>query len=383
MVVLYVFFRDYVPVSDALHWHMMAMNFLDGKGLIISDQLRAYRTPLPGLYFAAIYTVVGISTLAVQAVNTLLGVITVGLAYDLVRRSFSGDAAIPAALLVAFWPTGLLYTPQLLSETLFVFLLMLALWLAWVFRTWAAIWLSLVGLVLGAATLTRQTGLIIAGAVGGWALWDGSFGEVRLKLLRPVMILFFLMIAILPWTVRNYLLIGKFIPLTSEGGSSLWIANNPMADGTGAEKVKDMPTIRALPEVERGAAYQSLAVQFIRENPAQFVRLSLRRLLYFWHLGYHGEGLAEIGFLLVYLPMLALACVGVWRGWEVNRAAALLLLTVPAALTLVHMFFLPVGRYRLPAEMVACLFAGLAISRIWERTGGFRSCFSMSSSAAT
>jgi hypothetical protein len=144
-----------------------------------------------------------------------------------------------------------------------------------------------------------------------------------------------------------------------------------MADGTGVGgKFSKDPQIETLPEVNRGRAYQQLAIRFIAEDPLRFSGLTLRRLLYFWHLGYHAEGLTEIIFLLVYLPMLGLATIGVWRGWRSNPDGVLLLLTVPVSLTIVHAVFLPVGRYRLPAELVLCMLAGVGAAWVFSEVTG-------------
>jgi hypothetical protein len=76
---------------------------------------------------------------------------------------------------------------------------------------------------------------------------------------------------------------------------------------------------------------------------------------------------------VVYVPMLGLAALGVWRGWRLNRDAILLLLVVPITLTLVHIVFLPVGRYRLPAEMAMCMIAGVGAAWSFSKViGRFR-----------
>jgi 4-amino-4-deoxy-L-arabinose transferase-like glycosyltransferase len=371
LLVVFLFFGDYHPREDAAQWELAAQNFLNGRGLIVSEDLKAYRTPLPGLYIATIYAIFGPSVRAVQIANVFLGVFTVWLGYDLVRRSFGIIPARWSALCVSLYPLLLFYTGTLLSETLGIMLLALALWLVWLLRNKSATWFAPVGVVLGLAALTRQTALPIAVVIVLWTL-VGRQTSGWLRRLSPALIILTLMVLTLtPWTVRNYLVFGKLVPLTSQAGLSLWIANNPMADGTGvggkgdAEgKVLFIPEVDALPEVEVGSAYQKLAVQFIRENPLRFAQLALWRLQYFWHLGYHGEGLAEIVFLVIYLPMLGSAAIGAWTGWWHDRNAVLLLLTVPLALTAIHMVFLPVGRYRLPAELIMCMFAGVGVHTI-------------------
>jgi hypothetical protein len=181
------------------------------------------------------------------------------------------------------------------------------------------------------------------------------------RCLPGLVMLAFVVLTIAPWVMRNYMVLGRFVPLTTAGGWNLWVANNPQADGTTkvAQKAYRIPEVAALPEVERGRVYQQRALQFIEDHPGQFLRLMLGRWLWLWHFGYHGDGLAEIAFLAIYLPMLALAAMGAWVGWRSNRDATLLLLVVPVSVTAVSMVFVPSGRYRLLAELIICMLAGI------------------------
>lgn|GEM_PF-435357 len=371
--VVLTLFADYEPVGDAIHFHIMAKNFLSGRGLIVDEARLAYRTPVPALYVAVIYAISDSSVRAVQIANIFLGVVTVWLAYDLVRRIFGVGPARWAGLFVALYPTFLLYTGQLLSETLILLLIALALWLAWWAHNGSLIRFSLVGVVIGLAALTRQTALPLGVLISLWILLTRRRNWLQ-RLSPPLVILVCAVLTVAPWTLRNYILLGEFVPLTSLGGVSLWIANNPTAEGTGQDysAFPHVPELDTLPETERGDAYQRLAIQFIEKNPLRFIKLALRRLQWFWHLGYHGEGLAEVVFLVVYLPMLGMAAIGVWKGWRLNRDAVLLLLTVPVALTAVHMVFLPAGRYRLPAELVLCMLAGIGAAWCVTAVAGSR-----------
>ena len=376
LLVVFILFGDYFPTEDAADWHLAAQNLLAGHGLIYTKGFRAYRTPVPAVYFAAIYSVFGVSVRAVQIANVFLGVLTVWLIYDLVRRSFGIVPARWAAVLVSCQPALLLYTGQLLSETLVIMLLALALWLVWGLRNRPTYWVATVGIVLGVAVLTRESMLPIAVLIALWTFVDRQ-GKGWLQTIAPAsLILVFLALTLTPWMIRNYLIFDRFVPLTTKGGLSLWTANNPLADGTGREQealeIQGLKILRfnALPEAERGFVAQKMAIQFITENPLKFFQLSLQRLSYFWHIRYRGEGLAEITFLAIYLSMLALDVVGAWLGWRSNRDATLLFLILPVSLTLVHMVFLPVGRYRLPADLILCVFAGYGMHWIFSRAFG-------------
>ena len=87
------------------------------------------------------------------------------------------------------------------------------------------------------------------------------------------------------------------------------------------------------------------------------LKVSARRLIYFWHLDYHGGGTAEIFFMLVWYPLLALMLFGIGWAWRNNRNALMLLLCVPVGFSLLQLIFPPVGRYRLPVEFVVLIFA--------------------------
>jgi 4-amino-4-deoxy-L-arabinose transferase-like glycosyltransferase len=375
LLVVLVVYHDYQIANDAFHWHSMAVNFLNGRGLVVAKELVPYRTPLPALYQAGVYALFGISTQAAQIANAIIGTFTVLLVYDLTRRALGPGPARWSALLTALYPMILLYTGQLISETLFLLLVSLALWLAWTsiggsFWRW-----GLLGLVLGLAVLTRQTAAVIGLMVSGWVFFYCGEKMLIRRLAAAGFVLLLMALTVSTWVARNYLVSGRLI-LTAQGGDSLWLANNPYSDGTEGETsgqpVYIIPAFEAMPEIERSAAYQNKAISWIRENPGRFLSLIPRRMIWLWHLTYHAQNsiLSEVAFLVVYYPVLLLAIIGSIKTWELYRPWLLLLLTVPVALTLVHAVYLPVGRYRLPVELVLCILAGTGFFSILKKESG-------------
>jgi len=370
-VVLF-FYSDYQITNDAVQWHKMAVHFLQGKGLVFHNELVPHRTPLPALYLAGVYAIFGISTPAAQIVNSILGVVTVFLIYDLVNRPLGPKPARWSALFVSFYPMILLYTGQLISETLFLFLIALALWLA--YRSIdRSIWhWGLTGLVLGLTILTRQPAVLIGAVLAVWVIFFSTKQTLIKRVSAGAMVLICMTLTTSIWVVHNYIKSGR-LALTGQGGDSLWLANNPHADGTESEhsssqSVYIIPEFEDLSEVERGAAYQDAAINWIRDNPWQFLSLIPRRMVWFWHITYHSQNdvLQELAFLAIYLPILGLGIIGAVKTWKSDRAWLQLLLTVPIALTLVHAIYLPAGRYRLPVELVLCVLAGPGLVAIIE-----------------
>jgi hypothetical protein len=102
-----------------------------------------------------------------------------------------------------------------------------------------------------------------------------------------------------PWLVRNYLVLGGWVPLRSNFGMELLLGNNPDATGTTFGTYPNDPNsliFRHHPYVNKGeqAHYKELgelayykekqqqALQWIGEHPVQFVGLTVRRFRWYW-----------------------------------------------------------------------------------------------------
>lgn len=81
---------------------------------------------------------------------------------------------------------------------------------------------------------------------------------------------------LLPWLIRNYTLGLGPATLSTAGGLNLWMGNNPDAihgGFTGAGR-----RMGRLSEADANAAYRSLAIAWISENPVRYARLCTVRL---------------------------------------------------------------------------------------------------------
>ena len=102
-----------------------------------------------------------------------------------------------------------------------------------------------------------------------------------------------------PWTVRNYLVFDKFIPLRGNFGLALAIGHNPMADGSTFITSIDDPNnptmamhpftsweerqrLSAMGEANYMAARGQEAIDWIRANPGRTFELTLQRTRLFW-----------------------------------------------------------------------------------------------------
>jgi 4-amino-4-deoxy-L-arabinose transferase-like glycosyltransferase len=122
-------------------------------------------------YVAVLYRLLGPGPLYVPLINASLGVGTAAVAYALARRHGDRSTAEVAALLVGFWPSGVLWSSQILKDSMVTFLMLVSLDL--VLRTWearrAAVLLPAGCLVASVALLTRNRPHVAAALTGrGW-----------------------------------------------------------------------------------------------------------------------------------------------------------------------------------------------------------------------
>src|SRR5439155_1640206 len=126
------------------------------------------------------------------------------------------------------------YGPRaLLIEPLLTTLAFAALWLAveGVARG-RALLLAAAGLAAGLAALTRGTMLFLPPLLAGYVLrFAPGDGRARARLaLAP---LGAALLAILPWAARNRAVLGEAVPVSTNGGISLWASYNPSSRGLG------------------------------------------------------------------------------------------------------------------------------------------------------
>src|SRR5206468_12248604 len=127
------------------------------------------------------------------------------------------------------------YVPILATEIFYTALLLLAVPLAVRAQTFAR--LLLAGVVFGIATLTKaQTLFLPAVLFAGWWLFAGSRPHLGSWIGRAAVIYATMAMVILPWTVRNYLIFGEFVLISTNGGGTLLSGNNPSAWGDYTEQ---------------------------------------------------------------------------------------------------------------------------------------------------
>ena len=289
---------DVTPSSDADWYFARADMLAAGRGYLSNSGVAtAYWPPGWPLALSAVFRVLGTSTIAVGLFNLIAAVIAGWLTYDLGRKLFgtqsagSEPAGRTALLLLAVYPNSILYVPLALTEVFYTTLLLGGCWLL-IARKGA--WrIAVAGAVFGFAMLVKTQTLVVVPLIFAIGLWrEGNVWRRVPGIVGRAAILFaFAALVVAPWTLRNHRELGAWVAVSTNGGITLLTGNNDSARG-GFNP--DDPIVTALDartdlnELQYDAEAARLGKQWIKEHPAQFVKLMPLKLLRLW--GPDGEG---------------------------------------------------------------------------------------------
>jgi len=364
---------------DGSTYHSIAMNLVVGRGFSqdgVNPTL--FVAPLYPFLLAGVYTLAGVHPLLVELLQVLFGVASAWLAWLITRALFGRVPGLIAFVLVLFMPELMVINTYFYTESLFIFLFLLAIWLAMRVLERPAWPLPLLaGLAGGLATLTRGVTMLMPLLLFVALLLRhrGFWLSFRHSLVYGL----FFVLPILPWTLRNYQTFGAAVPVAVGSGDVLWTGNYRPHDGRYSyEKtmaVMDSMTA-GLDQVDRDQLLTGEALKHIKADPLAAARLMVKKFFRFWFWVYEGApsgmkrqggGLVQFLLALSYYPILLLFCAGVWLSRRRWRELAFIHLLLGYYMAL-HVAMLVVPRYRIPVLPLLIFFAAFAL---WEAGGRF------------
>ncbi len=200
---------------DTIYYDTAAQNLVKGNGFgpsVYFQNLYDHYClePLYPLFLACAYSMFGHSLLAARMYQVVLGMAVLLLLYVISKRMFSPQSAKWVLLYGAIYPffvyiTGFLYITQL-----FTLLIVLQVFIFYLFeQSQRAGWLVAGGVVLGLAVLARPIYLLGLPLFYMWVFF-ACRGRFAKKLLFVSLAVLFTLLALTPWTIRNYVVFDKF-----------------------------------------------------------------------------------------------------------------------------------------------------------------------------
>jgi 4-amino-4-deoxy-L-arabinose transferase-like glycosyltransferase len=402
-VVVIVATPDYQPLFDAADYDRHGVSIADGHGYPGPQggpptEPTAFRPPLYPLALAGVHLLGGGWT-AGRLLGAVLGVATVLLVFVISRRLWGQRVALVAGAIVAVFPPLVIFSATLLSESLFLPLMLGVLLAVLQYREDPRLrWALLAGVLCGLAALTRSNGalLVLGAGVGVWILRP-KFS--RAAVAAPVAVGLAALLVVAPWVARNSLVFDRPVGLSTQGGVVLAGTFNAeardMADHPGRPRrpwkldtFRDIYSQGDLDEAERSTRLTSRGLHYIEEHPGYAVETAGWNVLRVfdivhsgsWRRVLGGPGLQGLGVEPLISPVVplsayvlsALALLGVaaqagvlGRGRRVPAFVWLfpLLMVLPA----IAVWGLP--RYRAVVDPFLVMLAAMGIVAVAEFVG--------------
>jgi 4-amino-4-deoxy-L-arabinose transferase-like glycosyltransferase len=298
------------PVYDAVAYSRIAQSLDQGRGFTAGPHATQpsdnYSPGLP-LFVAGLYEVTGVHERFARVVLALIGSLSVPFSYLIGRRLSGPPAGLIGAGAVAIYPAFLEYQGMLMSEPLAATLLCAAvlsmLWAADVDRLrlcggWRgegrsktyisstgpppprgdprARWL-VPGVLLGATAMVRPEYLAVVFLVALVVFGRGARRKWRRSLAQAAVLLAGAVLLIAPWTIRNALALGRFVPLSTGGGQVLF-SGTYLPSGGDPQKV-GQAVLERHPGLRRRLAAKYLPPHAAPTLSAVLARVRLEQIL--------------------------------------------------------------------------------------------------------
>jgi hypothetical protein len=308
----------------------------------------------PLLYAAGFYATAGAREGTARIIELLLGLATIVVVYLLGRRIACRPAGLLAAFAVAIYPPFIHSVGALYSEPP----AMLTLPAAVLSFLWAsdglvgglsrARWL-VPGLLFGLTAMFRPEYLLVGLAFALLALIRiGRARGWKPGLAGAALLVAALLLPIVPWAIRNQVVLHRTVPISTGGGKALYVGTFLPADGeyqrvkailakrylnreydphSGAlEKVNPTPLFNRVadryPDLPRDSALGKVGKQnfsrYFSEDPIGYLAMTARKAWRMWSAGI-GEAMESTAGRLTQTLIVILAIAGLavlaWRRW--------------------------------------------------------------------
>lgn len=375
---------------DSRYYDAWALSI--SRGNIIGNDA-FYGLPLYPYILGLLYSLFGHSIEIARFSQAVFDAVSCYLLFLVGKYYFSKPVGVAAALVFAFYGMAIFFNAFLVSTSLamlLVLLILLTLHSILVKATYPR-W-AFLGLLIGVTALTNSSVLLFSLFIAAWAFISGnpaakkrlipSLGVMTVALLFPLSLS----------TVHNYAAARDFVPLTSHAGITFYAGNNPLSQGTYripghfgddvehtrvvTKKIAEEKTGRRLKPSEVSGYWFNEGIRFIRENPARYLRLALRKVYFFWWTREIPESFplsaarehasvlrfAPFGFAII-SPLSLLGMALSFR--REDRTLPILYLYILSIQVSSVLYFINT-RYRLAIEPVLILFAVNGIVRLYE-----------------
>ncbi len=396
-VVIVLATPHFSPLEDSVAYDTDAVRLattgsLPGSQETLHAGPTAFYPPGFPLVLSVLYRIVGTGTSRWEAARLLeagLGALAVLLIGLIATRVWDCCVGLVAAGIAAVCPSLVLIGTSILSESLFVALLLAAVWAALVYREERRLrWALFAAVMVGAGALTRGNGLLMVLPVG-WLLLGTAPRRSARAWRAPLVLVGVVVVMLAPWTVRNLHRFHRFVPVATETGYTLEGTFNAAVQ----TRERRWPAMWVMPQPETQRLYRQNphadeasisdtltgdALGYIRRHPVSLLHTAYWNTVRLLDLTPSIERAYApyeryptwLALLSVYAFWALLPLIAAGALTRRARAAPRALWAVPVVLYLSTVFLLGMTRGRSPADPFLVMLAALAVVAAWGRLRG-------------
>jgi 4-amino-4-deoxy-L-arabinose transferase-like glycosyltransferase len=389
------FHGEPLQIHDERDYDALAVNLVrHGQFAFEPGVPTSLRPPLYPAFLAMIYKISGEQNhTAVRLVQVALSLATVWLVFLLARRVYDGRTALWAAGLFALYPSLLVATQFVLTETLFTLLLCLALLLLAHYLDsggWRR--LAALGVVLGLSALTRSVLWLFPPFLFLFLLWAGRSPRWPGRLGEAGIAIAAMCLTIAPWTARNTALQKTFTAVDVMGGRNFMMGNyehTPFDRPWDAISMegdeawhsvlrKRYPQKQGLTQGQLDKLAMRYGIAYVLAHPLETAQRDLAKFFHFWQLereipaglsrGYWGDlpkpAVIAISLVIicVYAATMLAGVAGLFLAPCRDRRMHVFLILLAGFVCAVHTAVFGHSRYHLPLMPIVMIFAAAAWS---------------------
>ena len=296
--------------------------------------------------------------------QVLISCLLIFLIYKFTKKYFSETSALIAAAITGFLPE-FVFSSTHIQITLFYHIGIVALLLQLYKLNSHKINVSTlitIGIIFGSLILFRSEILLFATIIIIYLINQRNFKE-------SLIIMGIIILIILPWQVRNYVVFDKIIPITTSSGLNLYRGHNPYDIGVWADdslfaQIRSVRNEKDF-EVKMNNIYLESAFTFIRENPDKEIVYPFIKLYNLWIINTSDNRTFNIIYLIPWIVFLLFSVYGLFKSgsWIVHKFSYLYLIFF----SIVVIIFFALPRYQSMMKISLVPFAALGVEILYYR----------------
>lgn len=378
-LVISLYMTNKFIASDSYKYLGLAKSIIAGKGFVSSNNEPFTKVGVfYGVVLSALFKVGIINHSAIIALQSIaLGLLLSFIFLKIHSKIFGVDSIDAPVLffLLTFYPTVFFSSFFILTEMLFTVLLYASSYLFILYEEKKDyLFLIFSAVLLAFAALTRSMILFFP---FGFAVCAAAYSIYKKKkfgrtVFDSFVFLFFFCVIIMPWTLRNYLVFKKFIPITTNGGG---IYFGYLALKYGEENVWKCSEMKEFKKAKTNMILDKMFLEaekkLLREKRAELVFDSFKRFFVFWldipgsKILLKGKNLILVFLKSAHYSLLLFSFAGILFALKEHKKIFLFLIFICYYAAL-HSATFANGRYRFPIEPVLLLFAYVGAKKIIE-----------------